>query len=262
MTEPTTATRRPPAPNPAERAKTIATRDCPATLVPSVDRGEHDGSRVVPVLHHVHASGGVSLLLPDGHPLVEAAAETQRGEFGVMLELADHAPVPLREPIRGLLWITGWLRPLDPPAARARAAAIAVDRPDHRLLDVNHGLTMLRLTPASLVLADADGTHSLRPHMFSAATPDPFHDYEARWLQHLETEHADVVEQLGRHLPQELRGGLIRPLGLDRHGLRLRVESAAGDHDVRLAFSQPVDSPPQLAVEIRRLVGCPFFTEG
>jgi hypothetical protein len=261
VTEAPVSIRRPPAPNPAERAKTIATRNGPATLMPTVERTDRDTERVVPAMHHVHVSGSVSILLPDDHPLVAATKTTQRHELAVMFELADHAPVDLREPIRGLLWITGWLRPLDAVAARARAISIAETRPDHRLLDVGHGMTLLRLTPASLVLADADGTHSLRPHMFSAASPDPFHDYEANWLRHLESDHSDVVEQLAKHLPPALRDGRIRPLGLDRYGLRLRVEAEGGDHDVRLAFSRPVDGPPQLAVELRRLVGCPFLKQ-
>ena len=259
MTEAPASVRRPPAPNPAERAKTIATRGGRATIRPTVERAGCDAESAEPVLHHVHHSGSVSVLLPDEHPMVRAANETQRGELAVMLELADHAPVALREPVRGLLWITGWLRPLTPVSARARAVAIAEQRPDYRLLDVGHGLTLLRLTPASLVLADAEGTHSLRPHMFSAAPPDPFHDYEAEWLRHLESDHPDVVDQLARHLPAHLRAGHIRPLSLDRFGLRLRIESPTGDHDVRLAFSQTVDSPPQLATELQRLLGCPFL---
>jgi hypothetical protein len=109
------------------------------------------------------------------------------------------------------------------------------------------------------VLADAEGTHSLRPHMFSAATPDPLARYETTWLRHLEHEHADVVAELARHVPEELRGGRIRPLGLDRFGLRLRVETEHEDHDVRLAFARPVSNPSELAGELRRLVGCPFL---
>jgi hypothetical protein len=259
VTEAPTSIRRPPAPNPAERAKTIASRNGPATVLPTCERAGLEAGRVVPVLHHVHHSGSVSVLLPDDHAMVRASRQAQRGELAVLVELADQAPVDLREPIRGLLWITGWLRPLSPVSARARAVSIAETRPDERLLDVGHGLTLLRLTPASLVLADAEGTHSLRPHTFSAAPPDPFHDYEAQWLRHLESDHADVVGQLAEHLPAELRGGRIRPLGLDRFGLRLRVESDTGDHDVRLAFSKPIESPPQLAAELRRLVGCPFL---
>lgn len=241
-------TRRPPTPSPAERARTIAMRNCPATLVPT-----GSGERVVPRLHHVHSSGSVSVLLPEAHSL------TGGEDTPVMLELTDPAPVELRETVRGLLWITGWLRPLNDTAARARALSIAETRPDPRLLDVGHGTRLLRLTPASIVLADADGTHSLRPHMVSAATPDPFHAYETEWLRHLATSHPDVMAQLARHVPEELRDGRIRPLGLDRFGLRLRVETPAADHDVRLAFSRPVACPAELAGELRRLVGCPFL---
>lgn len=245
--------RRPPAPAPAERAKTIVTRECAGSLVPT---GQNDGERIVPDLHHVHGTGSVSILLRDGHPLLARAADA---EVAVTFEVADHAPVDLRERVRGLLWITGWVRPLGPAAARARAVSIAEHRPDPQLLDVGHGAALLRLTPASLVLADADGTYSLRPHLFSAATPDPFADYEGGWLRHLDREHADVVAELARHVPDELRGGRIRPLGLDRFGLRLRVETDAGDHDVRLAFSRPVANPTELGHEMRRLVGCPFL---
>lgn len=259
MTKP--ETRRPQMPSPAERAKTIAARGGPAILLPAEGRPGGGDERVCPVLHHVHAGGSVSVLLPDENDLVAAAGAAGPSEIAVMLELTDRAPVELREPIRGLLWISGLLRRLDDRAARARAVSIADDRPDPRLLDLGHGLSVLRLTPASLVLADAEGTHSLQPHMFGAATPDPFTAYETDWLRHLEDSHADVLGPLGRHLPEELRGGRIRPLGVDRFGLRLRVEGVEGDHDVRLAFSQPVDSPPQLAVEMRRLVGCPFLNQ-
>jgi hypothetical protein len=254
-----TPTRRPPVPTAAERAKTIAMRHGPGTLLPT---GPHAGvgpERTAPALHHVHASGSVSILLADDHPLLGAARQGDRGELAVMFELADHAPVDLREPVRGLLWITGWLRPLDELTGRARALSVADVRPDPRLLDLGHGMSLARLTPASFVLADAEGTQSLRPHVFSAAGPDPFLEYEGRWLRHLETDHPDVLGQLAKHLPADLRRGRIRPLGLDRFGLRLRVENDGGDHDVRLSFSRAVDSPPHLASEMRRLVGCPFL---
>ncbi|PRX47872.1 uncharacterized protein DUF2470 [Prauserella shujinwangii] len=255
-------TRRPPVPSPAERAKTIATRGGQAVLLPSAERTTPAEARIEPVLHHVHGSASVSVLLPDDAPLTRATATADGGQVAVMFELTDRAPVDLREPIRGLLWITGWLRLLDDKSGRARAVSIADARPDPRLLDVGHGLSVLRLTPASLVLADAEGTHSLRPHMFGAASADPFCEHEAQWLRHLERTHGDVITDLARHLPDDLRSGRIRPLGLDRYGLRLRVEcdgaEGRGDHDVRLAFSRPVDHPHQLALEMRRLVGCPF----
>ncbi|GAA1266335.1 DUF2470 domain-containing protein [Saccharothrix xinjiangensis] len=247
-------TRRPPAPHPAERARTIAARGGRAALLPS------DGteSRVTPVLHHVHPRGDVTVLLPDEHPLVEAG---RRAELTAMLEVADHAPVQLREPVRGLLWITGWLRTLDPREARVAGLEVADDRPDPRLLDVGHGVSVLRLSPASLVVADAESTTSLRLELFAQAEPDPFAAHEDHWLRHLELSHRDVVGLLGQHLPEHLRGGHVRPLGLDRFGLRLRVEMSDEDHDVRIAFSRSVGTAQELAVELRRLMGCPFLAQ-
>ncbi|HEX4705414.1 MAG TPA: DUF2470 domain-containing protein, partial [Pseudonocardiaceae bacterium] len=112
---------------------------------------------------------------------------------------------------------------------------------------------------ASLVLADGEGTGSLRPADFAAGAPDPFCPYEDHWLRHLDLAHRDVVGMLTHLLPEHLRGGHVRPLGLDRLGLRLRVEAPDADHDVRLAFSEPVDTPGALGTELRRLVGCPFL---
>ncbi len=253
--------RRPPCPGPADRARTIAVRGGRATLLRSGTDGVEQGSdtdaeRIEPHLHHVHADGSATVLLTEDHPLVAAAGIA---DVPAMVELADRAPVALREPVRGLLWITGWLSLRSPAEARQDALAVAEARPDTRLLDVGHGVAALRLTPVSLVLADSEGTESLRPAQFSSATPDPFCRYEDHWLRHLELAHRDVVGMLTRLLPAELRGGHVRPLGLDRYGLRLRVELADGDHDVRLAFAEPVDTPGALGSELRRLVGCPFL---
>ena len=60
-------------------------------------------------------------------------------------------------------------------------------------------------------------------------------------------------------LPTRLRrDGDVRPLGIDRYGMRLRVESAEGDSDVRLPFRKPVDDIVGLGQAIRVLMGCPF----
>ncbi|MGQ0840494.1 DUF2470 domain-containing protein [Actinokineospora sp.] len=249
---------RPPAPHPAERARTIATLGGRATLALTGDE-PMAAERVVPLLHHVHPDATVSILLPADHALVTAAWQAHRGELATMVELADPAPVPLREPIRGLLWITGWLRALDEQASRDLALVVADSRPDPRLLDLGHGAALLRLVPVALVLADADGTHPVQAEEFAAAEPDPFAAQEAGWLRHLEVSHTDVVGALARHLPEHLRGGHVRPLGLDRFGLRLRVEATDADHDIRLAFARPVGTAKELSAELRRLVGCPFL---
>ncbi|HEX7662269.1 MAG TPA: DUF2470 domain-containing protein [Pseudonocardiaceae bacterium] len=270
------ASRKPPIPPSAERAKTIACRGGRATVMlraggrdarrdngcdRGCDKGWADGAgeRVEPHMHHVHSDGAVTMLLADWHPLVAETARAERTERPTMIELADRAPVRLREPVRGLLWITGWLRVLDGVRARREVLSIAEENPDCRLLDAGHGMTVLRLNPASLVLADSEGSQSLRPAEFAAARPDPFCLYEDQWLRHLEIAHRDVVGLLTRLLPAKLRGGNVRPLGLDRFGLRLRVELPDADHDVRLPFTKPAATTEDVGVELRRMVGCPFL---
>lgn len=256
--------RRPPVPTAPERARTIAARGAAPALLPVsgsvAELVDTDTAvRVVPDLYHVFADGTAALQFPDGHPLPAAVEVASPGELTVALELADPAPVPLRTPVRGLLWITGTLRLLDEAEARAEAVAVAEDRPDPRLLDVGHGATLLRLTPLSLVVADAEGSCAVSPADFRAAAPDPFCLLESGWLRHVESRHPDIVGRLTRHLPAALRGGHVRPLSLDRLGLRLRVEGPDGDHDIRLAFSRPVGTAAELAVELRQLLGCPFL---
>lgn len=243
---------RPPAPSAAERARGIAARGGPAALV---------GTGVAPtrpLVHHVWADGSAALLLPDDDPLLARLPTTGiAAEDGcaAMLEISDPAPVDLRERVRGLLWITGTVtRAVDP---RRLAAAVADARPDPALLDLGYGASMVRLAPDSVVVSDGDGTAALTPVALAAARPDPFHHYELQWLPHLERCHPSSLAALRHHLPSALRGGRVRPLGIDRHGLRLRVEAEVGDHDVRLAWPREVRTPHDLASAMAALAGCP-----
>lgn len=243
-----TRLRRPPAPTHSERARSLALRGGTASLV-----GTGSGP-VVPVVHHVRADGSAVLLLDDDEPLLD---RVRAGDAAVMLELADRAPVDLREPVRGLLWITGSLWLPDPRAARRMALHVADVHPHHALLDLGHGATLVRLDPGSAVLADGDGTAALSPVDLAAARPDPFCRMEDHWLGHLEQAHPEVLAALTRHLPSALRdpAARVRPLGVDRLGLRLRVEAPDRDHDVRLAFDTEVTTPEGLRVQVDRLVG-------
>ena len=246
-----TRLRRPPAPADAERARSLALRGGTATLV-----GTGCPEPVTPVVHHVRADGSAVLLLADEEPLLD---RVRSGRTAVMLELTDRAPVDLREPVRGLLWITGWLWLPERRAARRMALQVADVCPQDRLLDLDHGATLVRLDPGSAVLADGDGSAALGPVDLAAARPDPFCRLEAHWLGHLEEAHPDVMAALGRHLPRALRGpdSRVRPLGVDRCGLRLRVETPDRDHDVRLAFESEATTPDELRVQVHKLVGCP-----
>jgi hypothetical protein len=115
------------------------------------------------------------------------------------------------------------------------------------------------LETESVVIADATGAESVEVHDLLAARPDPFCALESSWLQHIDADHGEVVDLLAARLPAPMRRGRIHPLGLDRYGLRLRVERADGDHDVRLPFAAPVNDITGLGRAIRVLMGCPFL---
>ncbi len=244
---------RPPTPSDAERARSVtARRGGAASLVGTGARPS------VPELHHVWADGSAAMLLRDDDPLLPQVRAAGDDGTAAMLELADHAPVDLREPVRALLWITGRLSVPDADSARRIAAHIADARPERGLLDLGHGATLVRLAASGIVLSDAEGTAALAPLTLAAARPDPFCRYEDQWLAHLEQVHPDVFRALARYLPRTLRAATVRPLGVDRCGLRLRVEAPGHDHDVRLMWEQEPTTVDELRTQLGLLVGCPF----
>ena len=245
----------PPVPSPVERARATVLRADAATLLvdPRIGSGDGDVGRVVPVLHHVPASGAATLQLPADHPLVTLTRG--RDHVPAMLELTDATPLPVRQPVRGLVWMAGRVRLLPARVARRAALRIAAEVPDERLLDVGHADVLLRLDPGAVVLSDAEGTGTFTPAQVAAAPHDPLVATGDAWLAHLAQAHGALLTGLARHLPAGLRGpgATLHPLAVDRLGLRLRVETDRGDHDVRIAFSAPVACPRMLGVEVRRL---------
>jgi hypothetical protein len=214
------------------------------------------GSDPVPTsVHHLRSCGDAVIAVPVESPTTAAAAVSAPA----VLELADHAPLPLREPVRALVWLRGRLRPVPAPVQRALASAVAGEYPHPELLDVGHTSILLRLVIESAVVADAHGAESVCADHLRTARPDPFWEVESAWLQHLDSAHADIVTQLARHLPVRLRGGTVHPLAIDRYGLTLRVEGPAADHDIRLPFQTPVDDVQSLNRAVRILAGCPFL---
>ena len=254
----TTRLRRPPAPTDAERARSVAARGGNASLVGT------GAPASTPLVHQVQADGSAALLLDDADPVLPLLRE-HGGELAAMLELTDRAPVDLREPVRALLWITGRIRLPDAEAARRIAVQVADTNPHPDLLRLGHGATLVRLDAGFAVLSDAEGTAALAPVELAAARPDPFCRVEAHWLAHLERAHPEVLEALARYLPATLRDrrtSRVRPLAVDRCGLRLRVETDHGDHDVRLAWQDGATTVAELRTQLSLLVGCPFRVPG
>ena len=213
-------------------------------------------------VHHLLEDGSVAIIVPGERPF----GETTGGGIQAMLEMTDYAALPLREPVRSLYWMGGRL--YDVPAADVPALldVIASEHPHPALLQVNSRSQqgddrhrLMRIELESVVAADSTGAESVAVSALLRARPDPFCTMESCWLQHLEWAHRDLVDRLAMRLPTALRRGQVRPLGLDRYGIQLRVETDDGDHDVRLSFAKPVDDVVGLSRAIRVLIGCPFL---
>jgi hypothetical protein len=253
-----------PAPTTAERIRSTCVRAGGALL--AVDSAEP----LTTPLHHLLADGSFAVGVPIGGAVAEQVVDCGASGAPAVLELADYAPLPLREPVRSLVWIRGRLHQVSPPAVSGLLDLIAAEHPHPALLQVQtpgsgpvaDGDTqylLARLEIESVVVTDATGAEAVDAAALLAARPDPFCALETCWIKHLDTAHRDVVARLAARLPARLRrDGDVRPLGVDRYGMRLRVESADGDSDVRLPFRTPVDDIVGLGQAIRVLMGCPF----
>jgi Protein of unknown function (DUF2470) len=251
------------APTTAERIRSTCIRAGGALL--AVERAEP----FTTPLHHLLRDGSFAVAVPVGGVAVAHMVNCGAQGAQAVLELADYAPLPLREPVRSLVWIRGRLQHVPLPTVHKVLDRIAAERPHPALLQVQTvesgpvvrgdvRYRLLRLEIESVVVTDASGAETVEVPALLAARPDPFCMVESCWIRHLDTAHQDVVARLASQLPARLRRGDVRPLGLDRYGVRLRVESTSGDCDVRLPFPKPVDDATGLNRAIRVLMGCPF----
>jgi hypothetical protein len=269
-----------PAPTTAERIRSTCVRAGGALLAV-----EHAEPLTTP-LHHLLADGSFAVGVPIGGPVAAQVSINGASGAQAVLELADYAPLPLREPVRSLVWIRGRLHRVSPSGVPELLDLIAAEYPHPALLQVQtprsaplaeEGVAeeedhqdgdgpdirdtrylLARLEIESVVVTDSTGAEAVDAAALLAARPDPFCEFESCWIRHLDTDHRDVVARLAARLPARLRRGDVRPLGVDRYGLRLRVEGTEGDRDVRLPFHKPVDDVTGLGQAIRVLMGCPF----
>lgn len=251
------------APTTAERIRSACAKVGGAML--AVEGCESAEPTETPI-HHLLEDGSFAITVPVDSAVVAEVVGAGPDGVQAVLEMTDYAPLPLREPVRSLVWIRGRLHDVPEREVSALLDLIASEDPNPALLQVNsaasdgeRGHTLLRMEIDSVVVADSTGAESVGVSTLLGARPDPFCAMESCWLQHMEAAHRDVVDRLASRLPMSLRRGRVRPLGLDRYGVRLRVETDDGDHDVRLPFTKPVDDVTGLSQAIRVLMGCPFL---
>jgi hypothetical protein len=240
------------APTTAERIRSACVRAGGAML--AVEGLEPTSTPV----HHLLDDGSFAITVPRDRILASMAVAAGGAGVQAVLEMADYAPLPLREPVRSLVWIRGRLHTVPGADIAVLLDLIATGNPDPALLQVNSEYALVRLEIESVVVADSTGAESVGVGALLGARPDPFCAMESCWLKHMESAHREVVDRLASRLPTPLRRGRVFPLGLDRYGVQLRVEGDDGDHDVRLPFGKPVDDVTGLSQAIRILMGCPF----
>ncbi|MBB3084240.1 DUF2470 domain-containing protein [Geodermatophilus sabuli] len=249
----TTSPGRTPAPpavlaDPAERARTVASREAAALCVRGLAPSR-------PLAHATTRDGQVLVLVPSGGEVATALAAEP--DLTTVLMVSDRAPVPLRDSLRAQLWLSGWLTPVHPADQRVAAVAFADVRPVGHLLDVGRGTTLLRLDLAEVVLREGTSCAEIGPPEYAAARPDPLAGVEAGMLRHLDRDHPEVLHLLRSRIPAGELGprDVVRPLGIDRFGYRLRIERLTSSRDLRIPFPRPLTCPGQLHAATRQLLG-------
>ncbi|GAB2657629.1 DUF2470 domain-containing protein [Gordonia jinhuaensis] len=245
------------APTPAEAVRTACMRATDATLAVDDPAGDRAPEPMQITMVHLYETQAF-VLVPNSRARELDAAADPAG-LQAMVEITDCAPIPLREPVRALIWLNGRLHAVPRDLQHDLAVEISLDHPQPHLLDVGHTHTLLRMQLGHAVIANGAGAASATAAELAIATPDPFWEFEDHWVAHLDHDHSDLVGVLARHLSDEERHGRIRPLGIDRYGIRLRVEGPGPDTDIRLPFNRPVGDVVELSGALRSLVGCPYL---
>jgi hypothetical protein len=240
-----TADVRPSAP---ERARTVATRTTATVSAPGV-------RCCLPLAHAVTDAGQVLLVVPTHGDLAAAVRAAPGADLSTLVMVSDRAPVPLRRSVRAQLWLSGWATPVREQDRQAALLTFAEVNPTGALLDVGRTATLLRLDLAEVVLGEGGAGLDVSPQEFIAARPDPLAELEADTLRHLDQDHPEFLSILVGLLPEWAVGerDVVRPLGVDRYGFRLRIERPSGHYDVRLPFPRPLTCAGQLGPAVRHM---------
>lgn len=219
-------------PSAAELVRSVLAAARSLTLTTEAHRVELVG------LHSLEAPGRLLLNVPAETHLSSEIAQAAYGDVTATVEFTDVSPVAVPDRIRSRVVLGGWL-------------ALAGDRAAGQ-----NGMTALSFESATVELEHAGRWVDVDPDELARAEPDPLAETEAEILTHLAGAHGDAVELLAQLVDVRLLNGVTRvdPLRLDRYGIVLRLQRAAGTHDVRLAFPSPLRNPAHGVVQLRTLL--------
>lgn len=119
------------APTTAERIRSACVRADGAML--AVEGVEPTSTPV----HHLLDDGSFAITVPGDGLLAGVVAAARTAGVQAVLEMTDYAPLPLREPVRSLVWIRGRLYGVPVSEVGALLDLIAAEDPNPALLQVN-----------------------------------------------------------------------------------------------------------------------------
>jgi hypothetical protein len=238
-----TTDRQPPA---AERARTIAAR--PAASLYGLGLGicQLWGATTTD-------AGDVLLVVPTDGLVMTALRNSPLGDVPARLTVTDRTPVPVPHPVRGLVQLSGWVEPVAQYDVTRLVLEFADIQPCDSLFDVGLSATLLRLELADVLLEEAGACTDVEPDDFRAARPDAI----SRAENELMAQQCEPLSRLGGRVQGWAgRHDEVRLLGLDRFGVRYRVQSRHGCYDLRLPFAEPLDRPDEFGAAVDRLLTC------
>nr|WP_033258035.1 DUF2470 domain-containing protein [Kitasatospora sp. SID7827] len=240
-------------PSAAERARTLLEFASSVVLdVRGADLAARPG--LPPLAACAPRPDGTVALLVGRESALHRITALAREPLAAALDCVDVAPVAVPHRVRGRLAVRGLLSrsPGEHPAALF---------PHHH----GHDGVLLRLVPEHLALDDLWGSECcVDPAEVAAASSDPVAAEEAGLLQHLAAAHAEQLLLLGasaldlpdgppRNWPAGEHPHAVRPIALDRHGLRLRLLGPHSVLDARFDFPRPISHPAELPEAMHRL---------
>ncbi|MER5636147.1 DUF2470 domain-containing protein [Kitasatospora sp. NPDC002227] len=238
-------------PSAAERARTLVAHASSVVLdLPGIDLAERPG---IPPLAScaVLPDGALAVLVERSSPLHRITSLSRAEEIPGELDVIDVAPVPLPHRIRARLGAQGRIGRL--PAGPRELNRLFPGRPQG-----SHAL--LRLDLDHLAVEDLWGSECcVDLAAFAAATPDPVAAEEAGLLQHLAASHPEQLDRLAAQAldhpdgPGPFPVTAVRPVALDRYGLRVRLIGDRHVTDARFDFHRPLTAPEQLPDAMHRL---------
>ena len=232
---------------------------------PAAERARHGGraarglalrrrARASPALGATTTDAGdVLLVVPTDGAMTTALRNSPLGDVPARLTVTDRAPCPLPHPVRGLLQLSGWVEPVPEYDVTRLVLDFADAQPCDSLFDVGLSATLVRLDLGEVLLEEAGSTRRSSRRTSSPPRPDAVSRSESelmaeqcagRWTG----SRGGVQQRIDRHDD-------VRLLGLDRFGVRYRVQSRTAATTCG-AVHRAAARPGRVRGAIDRLLAC------